>query len=51
MGVTQPLFFEAHYTSMNRVMAASTGERSVVSMNELAHLQVASVPLSSYKKN
>ena len=51
MGVTQPLFFEAHYTSINRVMAASTGERSVVSMNELAHLQVAGVPLSSYKKN
>jgi len=51
MGVRQPLFFEAHYTSINRVMGASTGERSVVSMNELGHLQVANVPLSSHPKS
>ncbi|MBT6971228.1 MAG: histidine phosphatase family protein [Actinobacteria bacterium] len=50
LGISEPMFFEAHYTSVNRVMAASSGERSVVSMNELAHLQVAKVPLSDYQK-
>ena len=38
LGIQQPLFFEAGYTSISRVLAASTGERSVASMNELAHL-------------
>jgi 2,3-bisphosphoglycerate-dependent phosphoglycerate mutase len=50
LGISEPMFFEAHYTSVNRVMAASSGQRSVVSMNELAHLQVAKVPLSDYQK-
>ena len=39
------IFFEASYTSVSRVMAASTGERSVGSMNELAHLRLAGVAL------
>ena len=45
LGIQQALFFHAGYTSISRVLAASTGERSVASMNELAHLQVARVPL------
>ncbi|SVB92284.1 uncharacterized protein METZ01_LOCUS245138, partial [marine metagenome] len=36
--------FEAMYTSVNRVLAASTGERSLVSLNETAHLRVAGLP-------
>jgi probable phosphoglycerate mutase len=45
LGIQQLLFFEAGYTSISRVLAASTGERTVASMNELAHLRVARVPL------
>ncbi len=33
------LFFEPDYTSINRFMAASSGERSIVSLNETAHLR------------
>ena len=32
------LFFQPHYTSINRFMASSRGHRSVVSLNESAHL-------------
>ena len=45
LGTQRVLFFEAGYTSISRVLAASTGERSVASMNELAHLRAAGVPL------
>jgi len=48
LGIADPLFYEAHYTSVARVMAASSGQRSVVSMNELSHLQVAGVALSDF---
>jgi probable phosphoglycerate mutase len=33
------IFLDAHYTSMNRFLAASTGERSVKSLNEAPHLR------------
>ena len=45
LGTQRVLFFEAGYTAVSRVLAASTGERSVASMNELAHLRAAGVPL------
>lgn len=45
LGIQRVLFFEAGYTSISRVLASSTGERSVSSMNELAHLRAAGVPL------
>ena len=44
LGLDRILFFEAAYTSVNRVLAASTGERSLGSRNETAHLRVAGVP-------
>ena len=44
LGLDRILFFEAAYTSVNRVLAASTGERSLGSLNETAHLRVAGVP-------
>lgn len=41
LGVSSPLFlfFDPGYTSINRFMAAKTGERSLVSLNEAAHLR------------
>lgn len=35
------MFFNPDYTSINRFMAASSGERSIVSLNETAHLRGA----------
>jgi 2,3-bisphosphoglycerate-dependent phosphoglycerate mutase len=40
LGVEAPLFLDVGYTSLSRFLAASTGERSVVSINETAHLRV-----------
>jgi probable phosphoglycerate mutase len=39
LGLGPRLFFDPTYTSINRFMAARTGERSVVSLNESAHLR------------
>lgn len=41
LGIDKLLFFEPGYTSISRVAAARSGERSVVSLNELAHLRHA----------
>jgi 2,3-bisphosphoglycerate-dependent phosphoglycerate mutase len=39
LGLPDPLFFLPGYTSISRVLAASTGERSIGSLNEMAHLR------------
>jgi probable phosphoglycerate mutase len=39
LGMQPQLFIDATYTSVNRFMAASSGERSLVSLNEAAHLR------------
>jgi 2,3-bisphosphoglycerate-dependent phosphoglycerate mutase len=39
LGIDDPLFFLPAYTSISRVLAASTGERSIVTLNEAAHLR------------
>ena len=40
LGIEEPFFFfDPGYTSVNRFLAASSGERSVVSLNETAHLR------------
>jgi probable phosphoglycerate mutase len=39
LGIDDPLFFDPTYTSINRVLAASSGERMLVSLNESAHLR------------
>ncbi|MEO6317824.1 MAG: histidine phosphatase family protein [Acidimicrobiales bacterium] len=39
LGIADPLFFLPQYTSISRVFAASTGERSVASLNETAHVR------------
>jgi len=38
LGAPRRLFFQPEYASINRFVAASSGERSVVSLNEVAHL-------------
>ena len=39
LGIDEPLFFLPDYTSVSRVFAASTGQRSIHSLNERAHLR------------
>jgi probable phosphoglycerate mutase len=39
LGIDDVLFFLPHYTSISRIMAASSGERSISSLNEAAHLR------------
>ena len=39
LGTSKLMFFEPRYTSINRVAAARSGERSVLSLNETAHLR------------
>jgi len=38
LGIDQLLWFHPEYTSVSRVQAARTGERSVATLNETAHL-------------
>lgn len=38
LGLADPLFFLPAYTSISRVLAARTGERSIGSLNETPHL-------------
>jgi len=47
-GVNSVLFYEARYTSISRVEASSSGHRTMRSVNELGHLQVAGVPLHEF---
>ena len=39
LGIGPEMFFEPYYTSVNRFVAASTGQRSVASLNEIGHLR------------
>lgn len=39
LGIDDPLFFLPTYTSISRVLAASSGERSISTLNESAHLR------------
>lgn len=38
LGIERPFFFEPVYTSVSRFLVSSAGTRSVVSLNEAAHL-------------
>jgi probable phosphoglycerate mutase len=40
LGIPRPLFFEPTYTSVSRFVAARSGERSIVSLGETAHLRL-----------
>ena len=39
MGTREVFFFDPTYTSINRFMAAGSGERTVIALNETAHLR------------
>jgi probable phosphoglycerate mutase len=39
LGMEKTLFFDPTYTGISRFLAASSGERSVASLNEVAHLR------------
>lgn len=39
LGLADQMFFEPHYTSISRFAAASSGERSILSLNEVSHLR------------
>lgn len=39
MGFDPRLFFNPHYTSLNIFMAASSGEKSVITLNDFSHLK------------
>lgn len=41
LGIEKPLWFAARYTGISRVLAAKSGERSVETLNEVAHLELA----------
>lgn len=42
-------FFYPNYTSIHRVAAASTGERSIVTLNETAHLRGSGLPMGLFQ--
>ena len=39
LGIEKPLWFEPGYTSISRIAASRKGVRSVVTLNETAHLR------------
>jgi probable phosphoglycerate mutase len=43
-------FFYPNYTSINRIAAASTGERSIVTINETSHLRGTGLPMGLFQK-
>jgi probable phosphoglycerate mutase len=45
LGIGPRMIFLPAYTSISRVLVASTGERSLASLNETGHLRMADVPL------
>jgi probable phosphoglycerate mutase len=44
LGIERPLWFDPGYTSVSRIAASRSGVRSLVSLNELAHLRATSPP-------
>lgn len=45
LGIGPRMIFLPAYTSISRVLVASTGQRSLASLNETGHLRMADVPL------
>ena len=46
----QPSFFYPNYTSIHRVAAAASGERSIVTINETAHLRGTGLPIGLFQR-
>lgn len=50
LGITTTVgFFYPNYTSIHRVAAAGTGERSVVTVNETSHLRGTGLPMGLFQ--
>jgi probable phosphoglycerate mutase len=45
----RPGFFYPNYTSIHRVMAAGTGQRSIVTINETSHLRGTGLPIGLHQ--
>ena len=43
-------FFYPNYTSINRIAAASSGERSIVTVNETSHLRGTGLPMGLFQQ-
>ena len=46
----QHSFFYPNYTSIHRVAAATSGERSIVTINETAHLRGTGLPIGLFQR-
>jgi 2,3-bisphosphoglycerate-dependent phosphoglycerate mutase len=43
-------FFYPNYTSIHRVAAARSGERSIVTVNETSHLRLTGLPIGLFQQ-
>ncbi len=50
LGIAGHSFFYPNYTSIHRVAAAATGERSIVTVNETAHLRGTGLPIGLFQR-
>jgi len=50
LGLREHSFFYPNYTSIHRVAAASTGERSIVTVNETTHLRGSGLPIGLFQR-
>jgi 2,3-bisphosphoglycerate-dependent phosphoglycerate mutase len=52
LGVTQrQSFFYPNYTSIHRIAAARGGERTIITVNETAHLRSTGLPMGLFQKS
>jgi probable phosphoglycerate mutase len=49
LGLDGQSFFYPNYTSIHRVAAARSGERSVVTINETSHLRRTGLPIGLFQ--
>ena len=50
LGLGEQAFFYPNYTTIHRVAAARTGERSIVTVNETAHLRGTGLPIGLFQR-
>jgi probable phosphoglycerate mutase len=50
LGLTGQSWFYPNYTSIHRVAAAGSGERSIVTVNETAHLRGTGLPIGLFQR-
>jgi 2,3-bisphosphoglycerate-dependent phosphoglycerate mutase len=50
LGLGEHSFFYPNYTSIHRVAAAGTGERSIVTVNETPHLRGSGLPIGLFQR-